>query len=144
MRLVYFIYIFISCSFLQVQNLKTVTLNRQGQYVLTGAGMAGAVTPGAAADEVRVDCCLMTNDGRNVVTGSSLGPPQVWDMAVRILYNIASVLSESYSIHCPFFVSIYFVTEFVELYFICINTDSMHSKMNILSNGIPKKNRILI
>ena len=42
----------------------------------------GAVTPGAAADEVRVDCCLMTNDGRNVVTGSSLGPPQVWDMAV--------------------------------------------------------------
>ena len=68
----------------QVQNLKTVTLNRQGQYVLTGGGMAGAVTPGAAADEVRVDCCLMTNDGRNVVTGSSLGPPQVWNMAVSI------------------------------------------------------------
>ena len=69
---------------MQVQNLKTVTLNRQGQYVLSGGAM-GAVTPGAAADEVRVDCCLMTNDGRNVVTGSSQGPPQVWDMAVSYL-----------------------------------------------------------
>lgn len=48
----------------------------------------GAVTPGAAADEVRVDCCLMTNDGRNVVTGSSLGPPQVWNMANGELLRI--------------------------------------------------------
>lgn len=45
-------------------------------------GGGGAVTPGAAADEVRVDCCLMTSDGKSVVTGSSLGPPQVWDMQV--------------------------------------------------------------
>lgn len=41
------------------------------------------VTPGAMGEEVRVDCCLMTADGHSVVTGSSLGPPQVWNMNVR-------------------------------------------------------------
>ncbi|XP_052814372.1 uncharacterized protein LOC128241470 isoform X5 [Mya arenaria] len=75
----------------QVQNLKTVVMNKQGQYVMSSASGgfgAGAVTPGAAADEVRVDCCLMTGDGRSVVTGSSLGPPQVWDMQTGELQNI--------------------------------------------------------
>jgi len=72
---------------LQVQNLKTVTVNKQGQYMMSSAGgtlSGGSLTPGAAADEVRVDCCLMTSDGRSVVTGSSLGAPQVWDMQVRL------------------------------------------------------------
>lgn len=50
-------------------------------------GGGGAVTPGAAADEVRVDCCLMTSDGKSVVTGSSLGPPQVWDMQVGEVHS---------------------------------------------------------
>lgn len=54
------------------------------QMVQYSATSSGAVTPGAAGDEVRVDCCLMATDGRSVVTGSSLGPPQVWDMQVRI------------------------------------------------------------
>ncbi|XP_053386148.1 uncharacterized protein LOC123539409 isoform X3 [Mercenaria mercenaria] len=72
----------------EVQNLKTVTVNKQGQYVMSSAMGAGAVTPGAAADEVRVDCCLMTGNGASVVTGSSLGPPQVWDMQTGELQNI--------------------------------------------------------
>lgn len=72
----------------QVQNLKTVTLNRQGQYMMTSGSTGGAVTPGAASDEVRVDCCLMAGGGRTVVTGSSLGPPQVWDMQTGELQNI--------------------------------------------------------
>ena len=28
-----------------------------------------------------------------------------------------------------------------KVYFICINTDTIHSNMNIISNGIPKKSR---
>ena len=35
-----------------------------------------------AAEEIRVDCMELTGDGRNVVTGSIFGPPQVWDMRV--------------------------------------------------------------
>lgn len=42
------------------------------------------VTPGAMGEEIRVDCCLMTGDGHSVVTGSSLGPPQVWNMSVSV------------------------------------------------------------
>ncbi|KAL3854443.1 hypothetical protein ACJMK2_013712 [Sinanodonta woodiana] len=72
----------------QVQSLKTVTINRQGQYMMSGGSMGGTVTPGAAGDEVRVDCCLMTSDGDNVVTGSSLGPPQVWNMQSGELMRI--------------------------------------------------------
>jgi len=53
-----------------------------------GSTSSGAVTPGAAGDEVRVDCCLMTGDGRSVVTGSSLGPPQVWDMSVSSYHYV--------------------------------------------------------
>ena len=75
-------------------------MNKQGQYVMTNSG-GGAVTPGAAADEVRVDCCLMTGDGRNVVTGSSLGPPQVWDMQVGIF-----IIHDSRQIN-PFNLSFY-------------------------------------
>ncbi|ESN91770.1 hypothetical protein HELRODRAFT_96420 [Helobdella robusta] len=33
-----------------------------------------------AAEEIRVDCVQMTNNGRYVVTGSNCGPPQVWDL----------------------------------------------------------------
>jgi hypothetical protein len=36
-----------------------------------------------AAEEIRVDCALLTDNGRYVVTGSIFGPPQVWDMKVR-------------------------------------------------------------
>lgn len=71
----------IDCS--QVQNVRTMMANQAGnQMVQYSATSSGAVTPGAAGDEVRVDCCLMATDGRSVVTGSSLGPPQVWDMQV--------------------------------------------------------------
>lgn len=65
-------------------------------------GYAGAphigVPPGALGEEVRVDCCLMTNDGRSVVTGSSLGPPQVWDM--QVCNNPGSIV-ESMRQECP-------------------------------------------
>ncbi|XP_055869522.1 uncharacterized protein LOC106070898 isoform X3 [Biomphalaria glabrata] len=46
------------------------------------------VTPGAMGEEIRVDCCLMTGDGHSVVTGSSLGPPQVWNMSTGELLRI--------------------------------------------------------
>ena len=36
-----------------------------------------------ASEEIRVDCALLTQDGRYVVTGSIYGPPQVWDLRVR-------------------------------------------------------------
>lgn len=69
--------------FTQVQNVRTVMMNQSGQHMVSyGSTSSGAVTPGAAGDEVRVDCCFMTGDGTSVVTGSSLGPPQVWDMQV--------------------------------------------------------------
>ncbi|XP_033728353.1 uncharacterized protein LOC117317613 [Pecten maximus] len=47
-----------------------------------------AVTPGAAGEEVRVDCCFVTADGSCVVTGSSSGPPQVWNMQTGELLRI--------------------------------------------------------
>ena len=65
--------------------MRTMMSNQAGsQMVSYSLNSSGAVTPGAAGDEVRVDCCLMAADGRSVVTGSSLGPPQVWDMQVSI------------------------------------------------------------
>lgn len=74
---------FKNVDFSQVQNVRTMMANQAGnQMVQYSATSSGAVTPGAAGDEVRVDCCLMATDGRSVVTGSSLGPPQVWDMQV--------------------------------------------------------------
>ncbi|XP_060080041.1 uncharacterized protein LOC132559439 isoform X2 [Ylistrum balloti] len=73
----------------QVQNVRTVMMNQSGhQMVSYGSTSSGAVTPGAAGDEVRVDCCFMTGDGASVVTGSSLGPPQVWDMQTGELLRI--------------------------------------------------------
>ena len=63
--------------------MRTVLVNNQGtQQLVTYHSASGAVTPGAAGEEVRVDCCLMNEDGRTVVTGSTLGPPQVWNMQV--------------------------------------------------------------
>ena len=67
----------------QVQTVRTVT----GQEQMVGYAASPhftAFTPGAMGEEVRVDCCLMTTDGKSVVTGSSLGPPQVWDMQVNL------------------------------------------------------------
>ncbi len=34
-------------------------------------------------DDLKVDCCVLTQNSRYVVTGSASGPPQVWDMQVR-------------------------------------------------------------
>lgn len=51
---------------------------------ISGSTSNVLMTPGAMGEEIRVDCCLMTRDGHSVVTGSSLGPPQVWNMSVSI------------------------------------------------------------
>lgn len=40
-----------------------------------------------AAEEIRVDCIVLTTDGRYVVTGSIFGPPQVWDLEVSYTSN---------------------------------------------------------
>ena len=37
-----------------------------------------------AAEQIRVDCCQLTTNGRYVVTGSIYGPPQVWDLRVEL------------------------------------------------------------
>lgn len=34
-------------------------------------------------DDLKVDCCVLTQNSRYVVTGNANGPPQVWDMQVR-------------------------------------------------------------
>ncbi|OWF43128.1 uncharacterized protein LOC110460116 [Mizuhopecten yessoensis] len=62
-----------------------------------------AVTPGAAGEEVRVDCCFVTDDGSSVVTGSSSGPPQVWNMQTGELLRIMkgdTVGSSSLNLAC--------------------------------------------
>ena len=38
------------------------------------------------AEEIHVDNFLFTSDSNQVVTGSIYGPPQVWDMTVRVTY----------------------------------------------------------
>lgn len=43
--------------------------------------------PCLAAEVIRVDCVLLTTNGRYVVTGSIYGPPQVWDMKVAVTLN---------------------------------------------------------
>lgn len=48
------------------------------------AGEARQKGPRLAAEVIRVDCVLLTTNGRYVVTGSIYGPPQVWDMKVTI------------------------------------------------------------
>lgn len=81
------------------------------QMVQYSATSSGAVTPGAAGDEVRVDCCLMATDGRSVVTGSSLGPPQVWDMQViQQACKTMQASSAEYVFSVEFERSIYFFT----------------------------------
>ncbi|XP_076459006.1 uncharacterized protein LOC143292527 isoform X2 [Babylonia areolata] len=69
-----------------VKTVRTVSGQQQMQGY-AGSQVVG-VPPGALGEEVRVDCCLMTNDGHSVVTGSSLGPPQVWDMQSGELLRI--------------------------------------------------------
>ena len=42
------------------------------------------------SEVIRVDNVLMSRDGRFVITGSSTGPPQIWDMRVsqvKVLWN---------------------------------------------------------
>lgn len=60
------------------------TVSGQQQMIGYAGSSQVGIPPGALGEEVRVDCCLMTNDGRSVITGSSLGPPQVWDMQVNM------------------------------------------------------------
>ena len=66
----------------QMQNM---SLNQaafsRGAAATGGGGIAGSVG-GLAAEEIRVDCILLSDDAKYVVTGSLLGPPQVWDMRV--------------------------------------------------------------
>ncbi|KAL8587816.1 hypothetical protein ACOMHN_021034 [Nucella lapillus] len=70
-------------------SVKTVrTVSGQQQMLGYADNQVVGIPPGALGEEVRVDCCLMTNDGRSVVTGSSLGPPQVWDMQSGELLRI--------------------------------------------------------
>jgi len=49
---------------------------------LSGSNAGFAAPNLMAAEEIRVDCAQLTNNGRFVVTGSIYGPPQVWDMKV--------------------------------------------------------------
>ena len=61
-------------------------LQQQQQLMSTSSTLANNSTMGRnymAAEEIRVDCVQMTNNGRYVVTGSNCGPPQVWDLKVR-------------------------------------------------------------
>ena len=57
-------------------------LQQQQQLMSTSANSTMARNY-MAAEEIRVDCVQMTNNGRFVVTGSNCGPPQVWDLKVR-------------------------------------------------------------
>lgn len=43
-------------------------------------------------DDLKVDCCVLTQNSRYVVTGSANGPPQVWDMQVRLMPSILLVI----------------------------------------------------
>ncbi|GFN82967.1 neurexin-1-alpha, partial [Plakobranchus ocellatus] len=71
-----------------VKTIKTVGAQQQLLGYNAGSLSNVIVTPGAMGEEIRVDCCLMTNDGHSVVTGSSLGPPQVWNMSNGELLRI--------------------------------------------------------
>lgn len=48
----------------------------------TSAGDKGNDPLPLASEVIRVDCVLLTTNGRYVVTGSIYGPPQVWDIKV--------------------------------------------------------------
>jgi WD40 repeat protein len=54
---------------------------QSSQPVAGGAAAGFGTTPNLmAAEEIRVDCVKLTTNGRYVVTGSTRGPPQVWDL----------------------------------------------------------------
>ncbi len=59
----------------------------QNMALNSGAYAGNTATSLMAAEEIRVDCVLLTSNGRYVVTGSLYGPPQVWDMKVSYLYS---------------------------------------------------------
>ncbi|BFZ21895.1 hypothetical protein BsWGS_24934 [Bradybaena similaris] len=71
-----------------VKTIRTVGGQKQMMGYAAGSNSNVIVTPGAMGEEIRVDCCLMTGDGHSVVTGSSLGPPQVWNMSNGELLRI--------------------------------------------------------
>ncbi|CAG5122156.1 unnamed protein product [Candidula unifasciata] len=71
-----------------VKTIRTVGGQKQMMGYAGGSTSNVIVTPGAMGEEIRVDCCLMTGDGHSVVTGSSLGPPQVWNMSNGELLRI--------------------------------------------------------
>lgn len=68
------------------QNIYGQQQQQQQQQLQQLGGVPGTagVRPNLMAEEIRVDCVQMTNNGRYVVTGSIFGPPQVWDMKVRL------------------------------------------------------------
>ena len=73
--------------------MNAMNLNRNSMY--TNNDTAAAITAGDAggacvgtlmsAEEIRVECFLITADGKYIVTGSLCGPPQVWDIRVSSL-----------------------------------------------------------
>ncbi|KAH9500063.1 hypothetical protein Btru_076507 [Bulinus truncatus] len=71
-----------------VRTIRNVSGQQAAMGYAAGSLSNVIVTPGAMGEEIRVDCCLMTGDGHSVVTGSSLGPPQVWNMATGELLRI--------------------------------------------------------
>jgi len=64
--------------------MKNVSLNQQSYA--TGL---------MAAEEIRVDCVQLSENGRYVVTGSLYGPPQIWDMRTGELVRV--VAGENFS-----------------------------------------------
>ena len=61
----------------------TLQTDQSGAWQMQHMALTGAPNLATlAAEEIRVDCLLMTSDGHNVVTGSIYGPPQAWDLSV--------------------------------------------------------------
>jgi WD40 repeat protein len=60
-------------------------------YHMTNVQMMASSSAGpnlmATAEQIRVDCVQLTNNGRYVITGSIYGPPQVWDLKTGELVN---------------------------------------------------------
>ena len=82
---------------MQMQNMSLNYTNGGVTNLWAGSSsqtQAGGISQGVmmASEEIRVDCVLLTNDGRHVVTGSIFGPPQVWDLRVCLgSYTLYSV-----------------------------------------------------
>ena len=64
--------------------MQSMVLNTGGLLGLAGSRPTSPIQ--YMADEIKVDCVLMTSDGKYAVTGSGCGPPQVWDLKVRLLH----------------------------------------------------------